>query len=192
MTATPGAAVTAPARRSLRITPALLAPPVLGALLGLGGGWLWWTWWGPPVDGRIYDTRVGPTWYPDPFDPGITRDFSGTATYVVLGFGLGLLLGVIAALVCRNTAVPGVVAVLVGSGLGAGAMVLLGLSLSPADPASLVEDHKIGDVLPDHLHVAGWTPYLIWPVGALVGYAVVMLILSSRWEQPPSPTGLQG
>ena len=43
---------------------------------------------------------------------------------------------------------------------------------------------EIGDVLPGHLHVAGWSPYFIWPLGAMIGYTVLMLVLSSRAQDP--------
>ena len=174
---------------------ALVVPPVLGALLGLAGGWLWWTWWGPAPRGRIYDTSAGPHWYPDPFDPGITSDFSGTAIYVVVGFGLALLLGIVAAWLARRVAVPGLVALLVGAGVATVLMYLVGQSFSPPDPASLIASRKVGTVLPGHLHVSGWTPYLAWPVGALLGYLVVLLSLTSESPRPaptstaPAPQG---
>ncbi len=182
------------------ISPILAIPVVLGAALGPLGGWLWWTWWGPAPDGKIYDTRVGAKWYPDPFDPGVARDFGGTATFVVVGVGLALLLGVVTAVLCRRTAVAGLVAVVVGASIGAALMVLVGTSFSPPDPATLVASHKVGDALPGHLHVAGWSPYLIWPVGALLGYFVVMVSILSPSQaraavssettesaRPPSP-----
>lgn len=162
---------------------ALAGPVVLGAVLGGLGGWLWWVWWGPATQGRIYETQAGKAWYPDPFDPGITRDFSGTATYVVLGFALALLLGLLGGWIARQHALLGVVAVVLGAALGALAMTLVGESLSPPDPNSLLSSHAVGDRLPGSLAVAGWTPYLAWPVGALLGYLVLMVSL----PVPPSP-----
>ncbi len=170
------------------VTGALVAPPVLGALLGALGGWLWWTWWSPAPDGRIYDTPTGPAWYPDPFDPGITGDFGGTATFVVTGFALALVLGLVGAWLAREQAVPGLVAVLLGAGVAVGAMVLVGAAFSPADPATLVADHAVGDRLPGSMQVTGWTPYLAWPVGALAGYLVLLLSLPSRPERPVPPS----
>ncbi|GAA1523324.1 hypothetical protein [Nocardioides humi] len=157
------------------MTRALTLPVVLGALLGAAGGWLWWTWWSPAPDGKIFDTPAGPTWYPSPFDQGITSDFGGTATYVVVAFGLAALLGLVGGWVARHHAVPGVLAVLVGTGLAAAAMTWVGESFSAPDPATLVASHQVGDVLPGHLHVAGWTPYLAWPVGAMLAYLVLMV-----------------
>ncbi|WGX94642.1 hypothetical protein [Nocardioides sp. L-11A] len=176
---------------------AVAVPVVLGALLGAAGGWLWWTWWGPATPGKIYDTPAGKAWYPEPFDPGIARDFSGTATYVVIAFALAVLLGLVGGWIARHSPVAGVLAVLVGAGLAALAMALLGESFSPPDPASLVASHQAGDVLPGHLHVAGWTPYLAWPVGAMLAYLVLMVSLpagaapgpaNDRSERPAPPS----
>lgn len=161
---------------------------VLAAVLGALGGFLWWTWWGPAPEGKVYDTAAGPTWYPDPFDPGITRDFSATATYVVVGFGLALLLGLVAGWVSRDTALVGVATVVVASALAAVVMTLVGISQSPADPQDKASKETIGTVLPGHLEVAGFTPYLAWPVGALLGYLVVMLSITSESRRPAQPS----
>lgn len=161
---------------------------VMGAVLGAVGGFLWWTWWGPAPEGKIYKTSAGPTWYPDPFDPGITRDFSGTATYVVVGFGLALLLGLIAGWVWRNTAVAGLAGLVLASVVAAVVMTLVGASQSPADPQDRAGEVAIGTKLPGHLEVAGPTPYLAWPVGALLGYLVVMLSFTSGSARPEQPS----
>ncbi|HWJ09562.1 MAG TPA: hypothetical protein VNS46_09325 [Nocardioides sp.] len=178
---------------------AMVGPVALGAALGALGGWLWWTWWGPAPDGKVYDTTAGPTWYPNPFDPGITRDFSGTATYVVVAFGLALLLGVVGGWLARDRAVPGLVAVALGSLVAGLLMTVIGIGQSPPDPRDKVDEVKIGTELPGHLEVSGWTPYLAWPVGGLLGHLVLMLALGSgsatgesrRPGQPSAEPALQ-
>lgn len=196
---------TASSRATAWLSPALAVPVVLGAGLGLLGGWCWWSWWGPAPDGKIYDTAAGPTWYPNPFDPGVTRDFSGTATYVVVGFGLALLLGAFGAWWSRHRAVAGLVAVLLGSVAAGALMTIVGLSQSPPDPQEKADSVKIGTELPGHLELAHariglpeavaeavhdddeavhlTTPYLVWPVGAMVGYFVVMVSILTTPEQ---------
>ncbi len=166
-------------RRS-ELTVAAAAPVVLGVVLGAVGGWLWWTWWGPAPLGRIYDTSAGPHWYPDPFDPGVTRDFSGTAEFVVIAFGLALALGVVSAFVARNGALAGLGALVVGTIAAAALMTAIGLAQSPPDPQAKAEHVKAGTKLPSekmpgHLEIVGWTPYLAWPVGGLLGFLVVMV-----------------
>ncbi|GAA4805895.1 hypothetical protein ACFQ0K_00930 [Nocardioides caeni] len=176
-------------------------PLALGAALGGLGGWLWWRWWGPAPSGQIYDTVAGPAWYPNPFDPGITADFKGTATFVVIGVGLALALGIAAGLWARNNAIPGLVGVLLASVLGAGLMTWIGQEQSPPDPQEQAAKVEIGTKLPGHLEIASHeldlpdsladavgdddgiipvtTPWLVWPVGALLGYLVVMLALAT-------------
>lgn len=189
----------------MRLTEVLrvvVLPVVLGAALGAAGGWLWWTWWGPAPDGKVYDTPAGPTWYPDPFDPGITRDFSGTADFVVVAFLLALLLGVVGGWFARDRAVPGLVAVGAGTIVAAALMTFVGTAQSPDDPQARADEVRIGTELPGHLALAQaevdlpdtladlvrdddgvvhvTTPWLVWPVGSLLGYLVVMLALNSR------------
>lgn len=163
-------------------------PPLLAGALGALGGWVWWQWWGPPPDGRVYDTRDGRQWFPTPFDPGVARDFGGTATYVVLGLGLALVLGLVAGVAARRRPIVGLVAVGLASAVAAVVMTLVGQAQSPPDPQELVDDVEVGATLPGHLHVSGWTPYLVWPVGALIGYTVVMLGVGGRWEPSEQPS----
>lgn len=185
--------------RPQELVRAIAVPVVLGVALGAAGGWLWWAWWGPAPDGKVYETTAGPTWYPDPFDPGITRDFSGTADYVVIAIGLALLLGLVGGWLARDRAVPGLVAVGVASIIAAALMTFVGTAQSPADPQAKADDVAIGTELPGHLKVSGWTPYLAWPVGGLLGYLVVMLALNStaasgerpRPGQPSAEPALQ-
>lgn len=167
-----------------QVTRAIAVPLVLGLALGALGGWLWWTWWGPAPDGKVYDTPAGPTWYPNPFDPGVARDFSGTATYVVIGFALALLLGLVSGWLARDRAVAGLLAIGLASVAAAAVMSVVGLAQSPSDPQERVDDVEIGAELPGHLEVSGLTPYLAWPVGALLGYLVVMVSVTSEYRRP--------
>ena len=192
-----------------------VAAVVVGAAIGSLGGWLWWSWWGPAPTGKVYDTPAGPHWYPDPFDPGITRDFAGTGQFVVIAFGLALLIGVAGGLILRDHAVFGLGIAVACSVSATAWMVLVGRSQSPGDPQDKVSRADIGDTLPGHLDVASikvkapqWvadlvnadqvsfhihTPYFVWPVGAMLGYLVVMLALNSRtpsgeWQRPGQPS----
>ncbi len=153
---------------------------VLSAVgLAFLGGWLWWQWWGPADKGRIFETRDGPQWFPIPFDPGVSHVFAGTAEYFLIGLGLGALLGVLAGVLSRSRAVLGLGVLVVASVGAALVMHWFGVSFSPPDPRTLVDSHEIGDRLPGHLELSGWTPYLAWPIGALAGFTGVMLSLSA-------------
>lgn len=192
-----------------RVIKVIAVPLALAGALGALGGWLWWQWWAPAPKGRVFETPDGPVWFPTPFDPGIARDFGGTATYAVLALLLGLLLGLVGAVVARHRAVLGLVTVGLASILAAVVMVMVGVSQSPPDPQERADQVDIGTKLPGHLHVTAseiglwdWvadlvgdddrrlelpTPYLVWPVGALLGYLVVMLSINARSE-PAEPS----
>jgi hypothetical protein len=192
---------------------------VVGSLaLGLLGGWLWWTWWAPATPGKIYDVPgVGPTWFPDPWDPGMTDAFGGTAQYVLVAAGLGLVLGILAGLFAGRTALAVLGAVVVGSVGAAWLMLWFGTSFSPPDPATLATEANVGEEVPGSLEVTeprvdllGWddvplpTPYAAWPIAALTGFVIVMLSgksvsdLGARepdattWLEPLSPSRGQG
>lgn len=178
-------------------------PVALGTLLGLAGGWLWWRWWGPPLEGKIYQTIDGRRqWFPDPLDPGLPHQFGATGTYVILGIGLGILLGLLSGWVCRNRALVGLIAVVLGSVAAAVIMALLGQSQSPPDPQAKADSVKVGTQLPEHMELTrgeidlpeGFadgigdddgviyvpTAQLIWPAAALAGYLMLMLALPVR------------
>lgn len=169
----PGRLVSAP----FAVTAAVLA---LGGALGALGGWLWWRWWGPPNNGIVYDTASGPRWYDFSSDEGFTHVFDSTAQFAVVGLGFGLLLGIVAGLLARRTALLGLVAVLVASALGAVLAAWVGFTLSPPDPqvhaieANICTEEPCKEY-PAGLVISGWTPYLAWSIGALASYFVVML-----------------
>ena len=162
-----------------------LVPLLLGPVLGALAGWLWWSWWGPPPDGKVFESGGEKVWYPVPFDPGVTRDFGGTATYVLLALVLSVALGVVAAWLLRRTPLVALGVALASAALAGVAMTVVGVQLSPPDPSTLLAEREVGDELPGHLHVSGWTPYLVWPGGALLGLVVLLLGLGVG-SDPPS------
>lgn len=197
-------AAAGPAAGPRSVVGALVAIPVVGAVLGAVGGWWWWHWWSPAPTGRIYDTQAGRTWYPDPFDPGVARDFSGTAEYVVIGLALGALLGIVGGWLTRRRPVAGLAAVVLGAAVAAGVATAVGLAQSPPDPQLRADDVKVGTRLPGHLELASatidlpaigdvsvTTPWLMWPVAGAGGFLLVMLAIGATERRPaePSPRG---
>ena len=187
--------------------PALVAASVAGAGIALGalGGCIWWLWWGPGAKGQIFETTEGPTWYPNPWDPGQAQVFAATGEFALVGLGVGLLVGALAAVLARREAFAGFVGLLVGTGLGSAVAYLVGTLLSPPDPQSLVDTEPIGTTLPAAIDVDGWTAYVCWPLGGLLGFMIGIVVISwiedmrrregdaSTWlsgdrsEQPPPP-----
>lgn len=174
---------TAPAEpgRAGWAAPGLVAATVVvaGAVLGALGGWLWYLWWAPAREGRIYRTEDGPRWFPDPWDPGQAQMFAGTGGYALVGIGLGLVLGVLAVFLGRRQAYAGLVGLLLGTALAAGVAYLVGTMLSPPDPQSLVDSEPVGTRLPAAIEVRGWTPYLCWPLGGLLGFLAATFLVSA-------------
>ena len=153
-----------------------LAVVAAGAALGGLGAWAWWSWWSPGFDGEKFQTTDGPVWLPEPFDPGFADSFTGTAQYALLGFGLGIVLGLLAAVLFRRRAVAGIPVLVAASALAAVVMLLAGTAPSPVDPQTLASAETVGETYPAHLAVTGWTTYLAWPVGALFAYTAFMLL----------------
>ena len=144
------------------------------AAVGAGLGWLWFQAWPQPI-GTVYSHQ----WFAD--EEGLREVFDATAWYVVLGAAGGVLLGGLAALVCRRSPVATLVAVVAGSALAAWVMHAVGLAVSPPDPQTLAQTAADETRLPGRLSLEGAeSPYLAWPLGALVALMAVNFLLSSR------------
>lgn len=157
---------------------------VVVALAGLGAlaGVLWEWVWTAPV-GVVIDHR----WVPAG-ENGLQAEFSGTGWYVVVATVAGLVGGVLVALVARRVPLLTLVAVVVGSVLGAWLMLQVGSALGPPDPTPLAHTAKDGTRLPDDLQVTPNSPWISLPAGALVGLALVFIGLSGRSREPRHKT----
>jgi len=162
----------------------LLAGLVVGLLVLAGavaalGGWLWWHWWAPAPHGAIYQDSSGRFgFFATPLDPGQAHVAASTLEYVAVGFGLALVLGAVMALLGRDRALVTLVVALLAGCLGAYVMREVGLALSPPDPSHLADKAHLGQKALASLSVDGWTPYLAWPAGTLLGFLAVMLLIS--------------
>lgn len=184
-----------------------LLEPLLVVLVfagaGAGGGWLWERWWTPTLGVVIDGTWVsgyraeGDTFI---FDfPSLGRFFDATALYVVIGLGAGLVLGVLFALLGRRSEIVMLFAVLGGSLLAGLIAYRLGTHLGPIDPTTLEATVDEATVLPAGLTIEGASPFVAWPLGALLGLCVSYLLTSAaaesrrresddpRWLERPTP-----
>lgn len=175
--------------------------PLLGGVLLLVasagaaalGGWWWWSWWGPAGKGNIFHTDTGYQWFPQPTDPGEAHVTRATYEYVVIAFVLALVIGILVGLVGRHRPILALVVAIACGALGAWVMWQVGTALSPPDPARWADKaHQCtGSAhcpsFPGHISVTGWTPYLTWPVGALLGFLVVMLTIAGPRRRPDAP-----
>lgn len=173
------------------------------AVAGVGAGWVWERWWTPTIG-----VVIEGTWVPGyrmqgeqfVFDfPSLEGFFDATAQYVVLGVGAGLLLGVLCALLGRRSEIVMLGAVLGGSVLAGYIAYRLGVHLGPVDPTLLETRVDDATVLPAALDLEGASPFVAWPLGALVGLCVTYLLTSAsatshrretedpRWLERTSP-----
>lgn len=161
--------------------------PVVVALFvvaGLALGLVWEHLWSP-TEGLV----VRKQWFVVDEDlrydlDGLRNQFTGTALFVSLGLGGGVVLGLLSALLLAREEIRTLVAVLVGSSLGSVLMWQVGTRLGPADPDLLARTAPRGTVLPDDLELGSWGALVAMPLGALVALAVVFFLLPAR--RPPT------
>jgi hypothetical protein len=145
-------------------------------LVGAVGGLVWqWLWDAPR--GVVLDHR----WVQD--EIGLRGDFAGTGTYVVVAAVAGVVGGLAVALGSRRHEVVTLVALVGGSVLAGWVMYRVGVALAPADPDTLARTARAGTRLPGTLSVAGVSPFLALPSGALTGLIVVFVGLARRRER---------
>jgi hypothetical protein len=153
---------------------------------GAGAGWLWERWW-TPTSGVV----VEGTWVPGyraqgdqfVFDfPSLEGFFDGTAQFVIIGVLAGLVLSVLCALLGKRSELVMLVAVAGGAVLATLIAYRLGTHLGPVDPTSLQAAAPTGTVLPANLSIEGASPFVAWPLGALLGLSVTYLLTAAKAE----------
>lgn len=183
---------TAPAREAETRSGVLgqLVEPLIVLLVfvaaGAGAGWLWERWW-TPTSGVVADGSWVPGYRAEGdtfvFDfPSLEGLFDGTAQYVVIGVAGGLVLGVLCALLGRRSEIVMLIAVVGGSLLASLVAYRLGTHLGPVDPTTLEAVVDDGTTLPASLTIDGASPFVAWPLGALVGLCLTYLLTSARAE----------
>lgn len=141
------------------------------AVAGVVGGLLWFWWWQPAPTGVVYQHRA----YFGPDD-----EFRSTGTYVAVAAALGLLLGVVFTWLLDRDEVATVLSLLVGAALAAVVMVGVGMLLGPESAASAARGLADGEPVDAGLRVQWGSPWLAFPVSAMVGNLVVLLSFTSQ------------
>jgi len=143
-------------------------------------------------------------WYLQP--EAYADDFRGTGLYVLIAFGFGLAVSVLAAFARERNELATLFGVLLGSALAAWVMYAVGHRLGPPDPRILAQAAADYDPLPSDLrvqgghHVVAWlewipgwrgrlpgAPFLAWPIGAVVGLSAVYFLFPGRGSHTPAP-----
>ena len=176
-------------RRFLGQVGELLLVLAVFAAAGALAGWLWERWWSP-ITGVVVDGTWVAGYRPEGdgfvFDfPSLENFFDGTAQYVVIGVLGGLALGVVFSLLGRGSELVMLLAVVLGSALAGYVAYRLGTHLGPPDPTTLEATAADGTTLPGDLTIEGASPFVAWPLGALIGLSVTYLLTTSRASTAP-------
>lgn len=130
-------------------------------LLGVAAGFVWLLL-ANPAEWEVTDNGIILT------EDGAKGRFGVIVTFVLIGIVVAFLWGLIAG--WRLRAVGWLlVPVFAITAILAGVLAWrIGVAFGPPDPAS-VTDASIGDKLPQRLAIDAVTPFLVWPIFALVG-----------------------
>jgi hypothetical protein len=155
-------------------------------LFGLGGvvGGLLWRWLWTPIRGTAFEG----VWYP----ATNSSPFSSTGLYVLIALGVGLVTGVLSALVTDRRELVALGLLVACSVLAGWVMLRVGEAGMPPDPSLLARDAADGTRLPATLTVTGWTPLGAFPAGALLGLFAVFVGLSRNPVDQHEPVGTAG
>ncbi len=107
--------------------------------------------------------------------------FDNVGWYTLLGGGFGVVLGALLVARRRTNEVVTLLAVVAGAFLAAWLSARLGTWWGPADPNQVLAHAKVGTTADDQVVLDASAAYLVWPVAALVGAAVVL------WSTPREP-----
>lgn len=114
-------------------------------------------------------------------EQAIRGQFQVVAVFMLVGAVVSLVWGAVVAVAMRRlgwTLVPWFVVATLAAGVVAWR---LGTWWGPSDPtASSVKGLAVGDEVPSALQVDSWTPFLAWPVAALLALFVVTYLIGLR------------
>lgn len=159
----------------------LAAGVVLGVLLGLLTMWVW-----TPAEGVVVQINQDGDKGVALLDNG-RGIFSSTGWFVILAAGGGLLTGVVTALATRGRELLTMTAGLCSAVLFEVVLWLVARLVGPDDPVPQVAGTAVETVVQVPFGVSGAAPWLAAPVGMLVGFLAVVLVLRPR--QPGDPRG---
>ncbi len=162
-----------------------LVAAFVAALFAVGGGlggWLWERRW-TPSEGVAFDHRFVLA------GEGPGNDFSATGSYLVIAVVIGLALGLAVALVVRGQELATLLAVVACSAVAAWLMATIGHRLGPPDPGPLAAQAEDFTLLRQQLTVTGFSPYLAFPFGGVLGLVCGYLLLFAfpRLRREPGP-----
>lgn len=141
------------------------------AVGGLVAGWLWERAW-TPVVGIAFKGRFAVV------GEATGQEFSATGSFVLVAAAVGLVLGAALALVLRDAEVLTLLSSAASAGAAGWLMARVGHLLGPPDPQAAAATLADWTKVPLDLTVAGVSPYLAFPFGAVLGVALGLLTIS--------------
>ena len=157
---------------------AVVVTCVLFVLAGVLGGWLWSVFADPPAFEVLQHGAIMG-------EEAAGQQFGVDVTFGVIGLVLSVPLGLLTGWLWHRVGWPQAVACAVGAGIAALIAWRLGIVLGPADPSDLISSAAVHDLLPERLDVHAKGMLLAWPVGALAGFIVAVVLFSRPTSPPP-------
>jgi hypothetical protein len=156
---------------------------VLGTyvVLGVVGAVAWWLLVDPALFTKQPSGGLGMG------EVQLAKRFATDGWYVVIAAVLGVLSGSLLTWWRSRDFLLTASLLLVGSGLAAGLMSLLGRWIGPADPGAVAGSVAVGAKVPTQLALSATAGYLVWPIAVLAG---ALFVLWSPPPEPAEPTGI--
>jgi hypothetical protein len=150
---------------------------VLGiyVVLGVVGAVAWWLLVDPALFTKQANGGLGMG------EIQLSRRFATDGWYAVVAAVLGVVSGSVLTWWRSRDFLLTAGLLIVGSGVAAGLMSVLGRWLGPPDPDSVVGSVAVGAKVPVQLALGADACYLVWPIAVLAGALFVL------WSPPPEP-----
>jgi hypothetical protein len=162
---------------------AVVVTCVAFAVAGAIAGWLWAELADPPA----YEVlRAGAIMG----EEQAGREFGVDVTYALIALGFAVPLGLLTGWRWHRVGWPQVLAAAGGAAIASVVAWQLGVRWGPSDPADGLPAAQVGDLLPEQLDVHAKGLLLAWPMGALVGLIIAVLLFSR--PSRPRPYGSNG
>ena len=163
---------------------AVIVTCVAFVVAGVVAAWLWVQWADPPTYQVLKNSAIMG-------EEAAGRQFGVDVTFALIGLCLAVPLGFLAGWRWHRVGWPLVVGAAASAGLAAVVAWQLGEVWGPSNPAGEWRSAPVGAQIPEQLTVHAKGLLLVWPVGALAGLilAVLVFLRPSRPRPYGPPVG---
>lgn len=146
-----------------------IGPLLVGvAATGVPAAFVWW-WLGSPSQWVATDRGLVLT------EENATGQFQVVAVFTLIGIAVGIVSGIAVERLTRPSRWQTAVGLMLAATAAALVCWWLGVVLGPPDPTT-VTGAKAGDHVPAQFAVDAVAPFVVWPLTALVGYALSLYL----------------